>query len=101
MPAFARTRGSIGRGPSQVARWARRNHCEPTPVDSVVAPDVTRRVYIGCGDNAAVELYTVHGGGHAWPGKPVPQFEKSFGHGTTDIDASALIFSFFFDLHPS
>src|SRR5207249_4719484 len=61
--------------PQWAARWARRNHCEPTPVDSVVAPDVTRRVYIGCGDNAAVELYTVHGGGHTWPGgTPLPQW---------------------------
>jgi poly(3-hydroxybutyrate) depolymerase len=38
----------------------------------------------------------IDGGGHAWPGKPVPQFEASFGHATTQIDASTLIFKFLF-----
>ena len=39
----------------------------------------------------------VDNGGHAWPGKPQPAFEQTFGHGTTDIDATNLMFSFFFD----
>jgi poly(3-hydroxybutyrate) depolymerase len=45
---------------------------------------------------AATILYIVDGGGHAWPGKPVPGFQKTFGHVTTDIDASTLIFQFLF-----
>ena len=42
-------------------------------------------------------LYVVDNGGHAWPGKPQPAFEASFGHGTTEIDATSLLFAFFFD----
>jgi poly(3-hydroxybutyrate) depolymerase len=45
---------------------------------------------------AATILYIVDGGGHAWPGKPVPGFQKTFGHVTTDIDASTLIFQSLF-----
>ncbi|HEX9582783.1 MAG TPA: PHB depolymerase family esterase [Gemmatimonadales bacterium] len=54
--------------PTWVAGWARRNRCAPDPIDSVVAADVTRRWYAHCADDAAVVLYTVHGGGHTWPG---------------------------------
>ncbi len=49
----------------------------------------------GC--TAATEIYVVDNGGHAWPGKPQPAFEQSFGHGTTDIDATSLIWAFWFD----
>ena len=40
-------------------------------------------------------LYVVDGGGHTWPGKPVPGFEDLLGHATTDIDATSLLFEFF------
>jgi len=54
---------------------ARRNRCGTKPVDSVVATDVTRREYTRCADDAAVVLYTIHGGGHTWPGgQPLPQW---------------------------
>src|SRR5438309_5586352 len=45
------------------ASWARRNRCATSPVDSVVATDVTRLEYTKCADNAAVVLYTIKGGG--------------------------------------
>lgn len=47
-----------------VANWARRNHCGPNPIDSAVAPDVTRAEYTNCADDAAVVLYTIKGGEH-------------------------------------
>ena len=75
--------------------WARHNGCGATYREERVAPDVRKRTWPGC--DAATELYIIDGGGHMWPGKPVAGFEASFGHGTTGIDASALIFSFFFD----
>jgi polyhydroxybutyrate depolymerase len=79
--------------------WAKHNGCAPDFVEERVSPEVRKRTWQNC--KAGTELYVVDGGGHAWPGKPVPQFEKAFGHGTTEIDASSLIFSFFFDRHPS
>jgi poly(3-hydroxybutyrate) depolymerase len=63
------------------------------PIRTRVSPEVRRKVWQHC--KAATILYVVDNGGHAWPGKPVPQFEAQFGHATTDIDASALIFRFF------
>jgi len=59
-----------------------------------VSNEVRRRTWQHC--KAPTILYLVDGGGHAWPGKPVPAFEKQFGHGTTEIDATKLIFDFFF-----
>ena len=78
-------------------RWASHNGCGPDPVEERVAPEVRRRTWKRC--RADTVLYMIDGGGHAWPGKPVPQFEESFGHATAQIDASTLIFEFFFDNH--
>lgn len=75
--------------------WAAHNGCAPDFVEERISPEVRKRTWQNC--TAATELYIVDGGGHTWPGKPVPQFEQQFGHGTTEIDASALMFSFFFD----
>ncbi|HKA92270.1 MAG TPA: hypothetical protein VKE97_00605 [Acidimicrobiia bacterium] len=77
--------------------WAAHNGCDRRPVEEQVASEVRRRTWKHC--KAETVLYIVDGGGHAWPGKPVPQFEASFGHATTQIDASTLSFDFFFS-HP-
>ena len=77
--------------------WATHNGCDPTPVDVRVAPEVRRRTWQHC--KADTVLYIIDGGGHAWPGKPVPAFEALFGHATTQIDASTLIFQFLFRQH--
>ena len=76
------------------ASWARRNRCAPSPSDSAVAPDVTRREYAHCAGDAAVVLYTVRGGGHAWPGgTPMPAW--LLGPTSRDIDASETMWEFF------
>jgi polyhydroxybutyrate depolymerase len=76
-----------------LATWARHNGCDTTFAEEQVSPSVRRRTWPGC--EAETVLYVVDGGGHAWPGKPVPQFEDAFGPGTTEIDGSSLIFEFF------
>lgn len=73
-------------------RWAQHNSCDAEPEEERLSPEVRWRHWTGC--SAPTELYIVDNGGHAWPGKPQPAFEASFGHGTTDIDASALLFEF-------
>ena len=74
--------------------WAKRNHCDASPVDSAVSPHVTRREYQHCADDAAVLLYTINGGGHTWPGgKPLPEWFT--GITTYEIDASQLMWEFF------
>ncbi|MEA2238737.1 MAG: polyhydroxybutyrate depolymerase [Thermoanaerobaculia bacterium] len=76
------------------AKWARRNSCASTPIESTVAADVTRREYTNCADNASVVLYTIHGGGHTWPGGP-PLPEWFCGRTSHSIDATSLMWSFF------
>jgi polyhydroxybutyrate depolymerase len=77
-----------------MALWAKHNQCEPDYREVRVAPHVRRRTWSGCA--APTILYVVDGGGHSWPGKPFPQFESQFGPGTTEIDATALMYRFFF-----
>ena len=84
--------------PMWTANWARRNGCQPVPTEARVAPDVVRAEYAGCGENAAVVLYTIEGGGHTWPGGGVLP-EWFVGPTTQTVDASALMWAFF-EAHP-
>ena len=84
--------------PKWAANWARRNRCVANAVETTVASDVTRREYTGCADDAAVVLYTIHGGGHTWPGgMPLPEW--FVGRTTRSIDATSLMWAFFTE-HP-
>ncbi len=77
-----------------VAGWARRNRCGTKPVESGVAPDVTRIEYTRCAGDATVVLYTIQGGGHSWPGgKPLPQWWV--GPTSRSIDATSQMWRFF------
>lgn len=76
------------------ADWARRNRCGPNPTESVVAADVTRLEYTACAGDAAVVLYTIRGGGHAWPGgRPLPEW--MVGPTSRSIDATSQMWAFF------
>lgn len=77
-----------------MSRWAEHNGCDADPVEESVSAEVTKRTWQGC--DAETILYIVDNGGHAWPGKPQPAFEAQFGYGTSDIDATDLLFEFFF-----
>ena len=84
--------------PGFVDSWSRRNRCAAEPVESRVAGDVTRRAYSGCAGNADVVLYTIHGGGHTWPGGgPIPEWFA--GTTTRSISASEELWKFYRD-HP-
>jgi polyvinyl alcohol dehydrogenase (cytochrome) len=76
-----------------MANWATHNGCDAAPHDEILSPDVRRLTWDGC--DAPTVLYVTIGGGHTWPGKPMPGFEETFGYTTTDIDATALMFEFF------
>jgi len=72
--------------------WATRNGCSATPRETSKKGDVTCTTYDGCKDGAEVNLCTVTGGGHTWPGGlPVP----SLGYTTTDIVATDAMWDFF------
>lgn len=81
--------------PEQAAAWARRYGCRTAPADRTVATGVTLMDY-PCPANAAVELYVVKGGGHAWPGSPTSEAIRSaIGFTTMAISATALMWQFF------
>ncbi len=80
------------------ANWARRNRCGANPFESTMAPDVIRRAYTSCADDADVVLFTIQGGGHTWPGGgPLPEW--FVGTTTHTIDATSVMWAFFRD-HP-
>jgi len=74
--------------------WARHNGCDADYIETRISHEVRKRVWQHC--RAATEFYIVENGGHAWPGRCVPATEQSFGHCTKDIDATNLIWAFFF-----
>ena len=76
------------------AAWARRNRCAEIPVDSRAAPDVSRREYTNCADDASVILYTFEGGGHTWPGGTrMPEW--LVGATPDSVDATRVMWNFF------
>jgi polyhydroxybutyrate depolymerase len=80
--------------PGWTAKWAQRNGCASTPVESSVAADVVRIEYPKCDGNAAVVLYRIEGGGHTWPGGgPLPKWFT--GRTSRSIDATAVMWQFF------
>ena len=85
--------------PGNVAAWAARNHCGPTPSEVPVATDVTLVRYL-CGVGSEVGLYRIEGGGHAWPGSAFSrQIEAAVGFTTFSIHASDVMWDFFIH-HP-
>ena len=72
--------------------WAGRSGCSLTPRETSKKGTVTCQTYDGCKDGAEVNLCTVSGGGHTWPGgTPVP----ALGFTTNDIVATDAMWDFF------
>ncbi len=81
-----------------VAGWAQHNGCAGPPLDLPASGAVSGIHYPGCVQNADVTFYTIHGGGHSWPGgKGLPKF--IVGNTTQDIDATQVMWDFFSE-HP-
>jgi polyhydroxybutyrate depolymerase len=91
--------GTLPNVPEFYAQWSRRNHCEPDAIESLVAPDVTRRQYTGCANRADVVFYTITGEGHQWPGGRRVRAEWLVGRYNHSIDATRQMWAFF-QAHP-
>jgi polyhydroxybutyrate depolymerase len=78
--------------PASIAFWAAANRC-PTPPTTETHDVIRHDAYGGCANSTAVELYTILGGGHAWPGGEAgyPDADQP----TTAVSASQLIWEFF------
>ena len=81
--------------PQTAERWAELNGCagkavDPLPDPAVDGTTVTRESYANCARDVETVLYTIHNGGHTWPGSPLV-FPDHYGPMTRDISASELI----------
>lgn len=75
-----------------IAGWVERDGCKGEPVVSYVQDEVTCERYEACDAGAEVELCTIEGGGHTWPGGA-----DIFGAGPTtqSLDANDRLWDFF------
>lgn len=88
--------------PDTVAFWVNHNRCHLTPVhyllpDEITVDNSSVQVdrYGNCAEGVKVELYTVSGGGHTWPGGPQYLPEFLIGPTNQDIHAGQAIWNFF------
>ena len=82
---FASVQDSVG-------FWTSFNKCTSQPqTDSF--DDIKHEVWTGCAASTSVELYSVIGGGHAWPGGTAGRTDAD--QPTQTISASQLIWKFF------
>jgi polyhydroxybutyrate depolymerase len=87
--------------PQAAADWAQQDGCSKTAAVSEPDHGVTLTDYTHCRSGVAVELYTIAGEGHEWPGGPrLPSsLTKLLGAQTTAINANTVMWSFF-EAHP-
>ena len=76
-----------------VASFAERSKCKEPPVDDRPSPSIRHRHWDGCEAGNAVELYSIEGGGHTWPGSAVKV--RALGETTDELIATDTIWAFF------
>jgi len=99
-------RGAVVSTQASVEKWVTADGCTGLPVQDTL-PDrdpfdhtrVYRTRYSGCRQGTVVELYTIAGGGHTWPGGPQYLPVRMVGRASRDMNASEIIWRFFAD-HP-
>lgn len=79
---------------TNMAGWAGNAGCDAEPTVEPIGDDVEHRVFTGCDDGVGIELYTVLGGGHTWPGA-----EIEIGPTTRTISATEVLLDWF-EAHP-
>jgi polyhydroxybutyrate depolymerase len=81
--------------------WAKLNRCSEKPSHSKLrahekgGKDTAVATFEGCQQNASVVLYSVKGGGNAWPGGQQYEVEKQIGKTSQNLDANEVLWSFF------
>jgi polyhydroxybutyrate depolymerase len=72
--------------------WVEKDGC-PGPMQRTESENIQHDVYAACAQDSAVELYTINGGEHAWPGGQA--VSPQVGEPTMEISASPLMWDFF------
>ncbi len=73
--------------------WLDFNQCDPAPATETFE-DVRHDTYSGCSQGTAVELHTILGGTHAWPGSDGPAWPGG-DEPTHTISATETLWAFF------
>lgn len=81
-----------------IEAWAASGGCNPDPASSAIGADVELLRFSGCEPGIGVELYTIVGGGHTWPGAEIDLGPPELT--TQTIDATGLAMEWFAD-HPA
>lgn len=76
-----------------IARWVKREQCEPMPKRVVDRPGAFCEAYAGCAGGATVQLCVTEDGGHSWPGARSVQRGKA--GASKALDANEVIWEFF------
>jgi polyhydroxybutyrate depolymerase len=86
--------------PTAAARWAAQDKCS-SAVKAAHRSGFTLTSYQGCAGDAVVELYSVTGEGHEWPGGPrmPPAITGLLGAQSNAVDANTVMWAFFSE-HP-
>ncbi len=77
-----------------MAGWASAAGCGAEPQVQQIGSDVEHWTYPGCPDGRGVELYSIEGGGHTWPGASI-----DIGPTTQTIDSTDIALDWF-ETHP-
>ena len=87
--------------PQAAQYWAQQDGCSAKATTTHPDPTVTLTAYGGCHAGASVELYTIAGEGHEWPGGPTlpAALEHVLGPQSSAISANAVMWAFF-EAHP-
>jgi polyhydroxybutyrate depolymerase len=87
--------------PVAASRWANHNGCATSPLRSQPDEGVVLTGYANCAGASAVDLYTITGEGHEWPGgRHLPRSITSrLGPQSSAISANATMWAFFL-AHP-
>jgi len=94
--------GHVASTTETIQFWAKHNGCnlqhvrEPLPdLNSNDHSVVVRHTFVGCKNNAQVDLLKVKGGGHTWPGRKAGVLGKMLGNTNQDMQATSVIWNFF------
>jgi polyhydroxybutyrate depolymerase len=95
-------RGMVISANATASEWARLDGCEPGATERAIADTDTMdgstirvQAWSRCKEGTGVELWTVQGGGHTWPGGWQYLNEKIIGTTNRDIDGREEIWRFF------
>lgn len=98
---FSVQRGDILSTEEYTDFWVAHNNCQ-TQKPQVSIPDqdgdgthVSVQEYTDCDDHSRVVLYTIHEGGHTWPGAKSPLYELIAGKTSMEIVACEVLWEFF------